>query len=289
VVISALANQIDTGDDVLQLKLVQALLALLTVCAPHNGPLMQALDVCFRLASSKSISVQATAQASLRQIVLQLFDRIATDPPAALHPAAAAAAAPAPASGTPGSGPRRSTLPDGLGPAATDAYSLFQDICLLANGDQARFLQTEALTAELSLELIQTVLENHVDVFRKVCVRPRCCSPLALTPALPQPAFTTLLRERVCCVLMKALSGGTRNAFPVAVRLLSAVATTMKLYSDLLVTEGEVFLSVLVKTLDAEGPLWLKVATMEVMRQFCSEPRLLKCGVAARCRRAGLV
>jgi len=78
-----------------------------------------------------------TAQASLRQVILQLFERIPVEQ-------------------------------DNTSPAFTDAFSVFQDVCLLANGDSPRFLQTTVLSMEFGLELIETVVGTFVDVFRKV-------------------------------------------------------------------------------------------------------------------------
>eukprot|EP00698_Gefionella_okellyi_P007295 TRINITY_DN1772_c0_g1_i1.p1 TRINITY_DN1772_c0_g1~~TRINITY_DN1772_c0_g1_i1.p1 ORF type:complete len:1448 (+),score=361.17 TRINITY_DN1772_c0_g1_i1:50-4393(+) len=218
-VVSAFALQVDGADEVLQLKILQAVLALVTVTMPANGPLMQALDICFRLSLSKSPAVVGTAQASLRQIVGHLFEKVKDE-------------------------------------EAGDAFVLFQDICLLANGDSAKYLQTSSLSMEFGLELIETVLSAHVDVLRKM------------------PKYTVLLRERVCSVLIKAIGG--RSTFPVAVRMYNCVKALVRLCGDLLVTECEIFLSMLVKTLEQETPIWLKAATLEVIRTFCGDPQLLK-------------
>ena len=101
------------------------------------------------MVQSKFPSVQTTAQASVRQIVLQLFDRVAADSSAGTHylqpvfvfcslsfsvcfvsrailmvlnflrGIAAAAADTTPHS-------RRGAIPDGLGPHAADAYAVYQ-------------------------------------------------------------------------------------------------------------------------------------------------------------------
>jgi hypothetical protein len=66
------------------------------------------------------------------------------------------------------------TLPDGttqaLGPAARDAFAIFEDLCLLGNGERPQFLQLEYLHKTFALELIESVLTNYHELFRKVCL-----------------------------------------------------------------------------------------------------------------------
>jgi len=66
------------------------------------------------------------------------------------------------------------TLPDGttqsLGPAARDTFSIFEDLCLLGNGERPPFLQLEYLHKTFGLELIEGVLTNHHELFRKARV-----------------------------------------------------------------------------------------------------------------------
>jgi hypothetical protein len=63
-------------------------------------------------------------------------------------------------------------LPDGttktLGPSSRDAYAVFEDLCLLANSEKPQFLKLEFLHKTFALELIESVLTNYHDLFRKV-------------------------------------------------------------------------------------------------------------------------
>lgn len=63
-------------------------------------------------------------------------------------------------------------LPDGttkaLGPSARDAFAVFEDLCLLANSEKPHFLKLEFLHKTFALELIESVLTNYHDLFRKV-------------------------------------------------------------------------------------------------------------------------
>ena len=66
------------------------------------------------------------------------------------------------------------TLPDGqtkeLGPSAQDAFAVFEDLCLLANSERPQFLKLESLRKTFALELIESVLTNYHDLFRKVAL-----------------------------------------------------------------------------------------------------------------------
>lgn len=63
-------------------------------------------------------------------------------------------------------------LPDGttktLGPSAQDTFAVFQDLCLLANAERPLFLKLDVLRKTFALELIESVLTNYHDLFRKV-------------------------------------------------------------------------------------------------------------------------
>lgn len=70
------------------------------------------------------------------------------------------------------------TLPDGtvkaLGPSARDAFAIFEDLCLLANSERPKLLKLEFLHKTFALELIESVLTNYHDLFRRV--RPAPCA-----------------------------------------------------------------------------------------------------------------
>jgi hypothetical protein len=64
------------------------------------------------------------------------------------------------------------TLPDEtkmkLGPSSKDAYSVLEDLCLLANSERPYFLKLDFLHKTFALELIESVLTNYHELFRKV-------------------------------------------------------------------------------------------------------------------------
>ena len=65
-------------------------------------------------------------------------------------------------------------LPNGgtiqLGPSAKDTFSVFEDLCLLANSEKPRFLKLDFLYKTFALELIESVLTNYHELFSKVYV-----------------------------------------------------------------------------------------------------------------------
>jgi len=62
-------------------------------------------------------------------------------------------------------------LPDGstkaLRPSAKDAFSVFEDLCLLAISERLNFLKLDSLHKTFALELIECVLTNYHELFRK--------------------------------------------------------------------------------------------------------------------------
>lgn len=64
------------------------------------------------------------------------------------------------------------SLPNGttkaLSPSARDAFAVFEDLCLLANAEKPMFLKLESLRKTFALELIESVLTNYHDLYRKV-------------------------------------------------------------------------------------------------------------------------
>jgi hypothetical protein len=65
-----------------------------------------------------------------------------------------------------------------------------------------------------------------------------------------------------------------KNEFPQTMRLTRVVYILIKQFSEILVMECEIFLSMFVKILEPENPLWLRVLAMEIFRGVCSDPVL---------------
>ncbi|XP_066865780.1 protein MON2 homolog isoform X3 [Kogia breviceps] len=104
--------------------------------------------------------------------------------------------------------------------------------------------------------------------------------------------FSFLLKERVCPLVIKLFSpnikfrqGSSTSSspapvekpyFPICMRLLRVVSVLIKQFYSLLVTECEIFLSLLVKFLDADKPQWLRAVAVESIHRLCVQPQLLR-------------
>lgn len=249
-----------------ELKLLQTVLVLLTTnTVVHDEALSKAIVLCFRLHFTKDNITNNTAAATVRQVVTVVFERMVAeddrhrdiDPPVLIQ----------------GNSNRRSVST--LRPCAKDAYMLFQDLCQLVNADAPYWLvgMTE-MTRTFGLELLESVLNDFPQVF------------------LQHQEFSFLLKERVCPLVIKLFSpnikfrqGSSTSSspapvekpyFPICMRLLRVVSVLIKQFYSLLVTECEIFLSLLVKFLDADKPQWLRAVAVESIHRLCVQPRLLR-------------
>uniref|UniRef100_A0A8C6DWF8 Protein MON2 homolog n=1 Tax=Moschus moschiferus TaxID=68415 RepID=A0A8C6DWF8_MOSMO len=250
-----------------ELKLLQTVLVLLTTnTVVHDEALSKAIVLCFRLHFTKDNITNNTAAATVRQVVTVVFERMVaederhrdiTDQPVLVQ----------------GNSNRRSVST--LKPCAKDAYMLFQDLCQLVNADAPYWLvgMTE-MTRTFGLELLESVLNDFPQVF------------------LQHQEFSFLLKERVCPLVIKLFSpnikfrqGSSTSSspapvekpyFPICMRLLRVVSVLIKQFYSLLVTECEIFLSLLVKFLDADKPQWLRAVAVESIHRLCVQPQLLR-------------
>ncbi|XP_037306356.2 protein MON2 homolog isoform X1 [Pungitius pungitius] len=248
-----------------ELKLLQTVLVLLTTnTVVHDEVLSKAIVLCFRLHFTKDNITNNTAAATVRQVVTVVFERMVAED----ERFKGIVEQPPPVQGNTN---RRSVST--LRPSAKDAYMLFQDLCQLVNADAPYWLvgMTE-MTRTFGLELLESVLNDFPGVF------------------LEHQEFSFLLKERVCPLVIKLFSpnikfrqgSGTSPApvekpyFPICMRLLRVVSVLIKHFYSLLVTECEIFLSLLVKFLDGEKPQWLRAVAVESVHRLCVQPHLLR-------------
>ncbi|KAJ6632164.1 hypothetical protein B0H10DRAFT_1976381 [Mycena sp. CBHHK59/15] len=253
-IINTMSDAMSQGVDI-QLRILQTLLSLVTnFPAVHGSLLGEALLLCFKLQESKIAVVSSTAAATLRQLVMFVFDKMVdedrrddTDPAQWLE----------------------MKLPNGrtktLGPSARDAFSVFEDLCLLANSEKPNFLKLEFLHKTFALELIESVLTNYHDLFRK------------------HTELVLLLQLHLCPLLLKALSD--RPLFPLTLRCTRVVFLLLKQFAHELETEAEIFLMLLIKIVGEDHseqaeqsprPQWMRVLAMEIMRGLCSDAELMR-------------
>ncbi|KAL4066352.1 hypothetical protein V8B97DRAFT_2111374 [Scleroderma yunnanense] len=255
-IVTTMSDAMSQGVDI-QLRILQTLVSLITNFPSVHGELLaEALLLCFKLQDSRIAVVSSTAAATLRQLVMFVFDKMADEDRR---------------ESVPDDAMTEVNLPNGsttsLGPYATDAYSVFEDLCLLANAEKPHFLLLDYLHKTFALELIESVLTNYYDLFRQ------------------HTELLLLLQHHLCPLLLKSLSD--KAIFPLTLRCFRVVFLLLKKFSFELKTEAEVFFMFLIKivsedaelgTFDHAGarPPWTRVLAMEIMRGLCSDAELIR-------------
>ncbi|KAK6586344.1 hypothetical protein PZA11_001401 [Diplocarpon coronariae] len=219
-VLEAFREATPAGLDV-QLKILQALPSLLQNYAEDlKGDLIAAsLNICTILQASKNAIVNNTAAATLQQLVVSVFDKVVVE----------------------------DTL---------DAYRVFNDLCLLTESQKPEFLKSAGLPQTFGLELIESVLTNHAQVF------------------LHHPEQAHILRVRVMPFIISALS--EKLNFAGTVRIVRILYTLLRNHLSILASEGEMSLGLLTHMLDHDVALWKRSLCMEALRGIFADAALLR-------------
>lgn len=131
------------------------------------------------------------------------------------------------------------------------------DICLLTEGQKPQFLRFNSLPQTFGLELIESVLTNHSDIF------------------IMHPEQAHILRARVVPLVVNSLS--ERQNFPTTVRITRVLYILLRRHLSILAPECETALNLLTHMLDPEAaPQWKRALCMEVFRGIFSEPALIR-------------
>ncbi|XP_020288600.1 protein MON2 homolog isoform X3 [Pseudomyrmex gracilis] len=252
-----------------EVKVLQTVTLLLTSnTVVHGDTLARNLVLCFRLHFTKDCTTINTAGATVRQLVSLVFERVIAEDeqnPDQQDTEVNLEELKIPTN----------QAPKGLGPCTADAYLMFQDLVQLVNADQPYWLiGITEMTRTFGLELLESVLTNFSSVFFK------------------HPEFSFLLKERVCALVIKLFSPNIkyRNlvpaslqqatpldkpSFPISMRLLRVVSVLIQKYHSLLITECEIFLSLIVKFLDPDKPTWQRALALEVLHKMTVQADLL--------------
>ncbi|PQE03900.1 endosomal peripheral membrane protein [Rutstroemia sp. NJR-2017a BVV2] len=243
-VLEALREATSAGLDV-QLKILQALPSLLQNYADElKGEfLAAALNICTILQASKNSIVLNTAAATLPQLVVSVFDKVVAEDKVALEVPIV------------GEAPTEEGSIQ-LRAAALDAYKVFNDICLLTEAQKPQFLKSTGLPQTFGLELIESVLTNHAEIF------------------LTHPEQAHILRVRVMPFIISALS--EKLSFAVTVRITRILYTLLRRHLSILSTEGEMAFGLLTHMLDHDTALWKRSLCMEVLRGIFAEAALIR-------------
>ncbi|RDW66292.1 hypothetical protein BP6252_09927 [Coleophoma cylindrospora] len=243
-VLDALREATPAGLDV-QLKILQSLPSLLQNYADDlKGELLAAaLNICTILQGSKNGIVNNTAAATLQQLVVAVFDKVVAEDKVALEVP------------TIGEAPIEGGVVQ-LRAAALDAYKVFNDLCLLTESQKPQFLRTTGIPQTFGLELIESVLTNHADIF------------------LNHPEQAYILKTRVMPFIINSLS--EKLNFAVTVRIVRILYTLLRRHLTILSIEGEMALGLLTHMLDQDTAMWKRSLCMEVFRGIFAEAALIR-------------
>ncbi|GAB6021011.1 hypothetical protein CHUAL_003649 [Chamberlinius hualienensis] len=277
-VVSCLWTLMETGVE--EVKLLQTILLLLNNGDQVRGhSLAKALALCLRLHAAKDSTTANAASATVRQLVSLVFDRLLEEDKLNNHSASSSEEVKLEELKLCCSDP-----PKSLSTCGADVYMLFQDLVQLINVDRTVWLlDVNEVSRILCLELLEEILTS----FGKVFVTHR--------------ELSFLLKERVCPLIIKLFSpnikhrlmsssglvsagaagsaSGSASAekpcYPITVRLLRIVSVLIHKYHFLLVTECEIFLSLIIKFLDVERPQWQRVLALGVLHKMVIQPKLI--------------
>ncbi|KAL6706788.1 Endocytosis and vacuole integrity protein [Coniothyrium glycines] len=243
-VLDALKESVTSSHDI-QVKILQALPSLLQNY-PHEirGELLAiVLQICSDLHNAKNFAVSNTAAATLQQLVIIVFDRVASEDEQALEIPTVTEV-----KGDEGQVSVR--------PAANDAYRVFNDIVLLVIGEKPVYIRFPLLPAASILELIEAILSNHAQI----------------TTSHPEQIF--LLRTLLMPLIVRSLSD--RLSFSVTVRIVRLLHLIIRHHLNIFPSECEIALGLLNHMLDPEASqLWKRALCLEVFRSIYADHNLL--------------
>ncbi|OBU01399.1 hypothetical protein VE01_00210 [Pseudogymnoascus verrucosus] len=243
-VLKAFLEATSSGLDV-QLKLLQALPSLLQNYGKDiQGELLASvLNICTILQASKNGIVNNTAAATLQQLVVTVFDKVVTEDGVLLE-VPTIAEAPV----------EKGTVQ--VRASAFDAYRVFNDLCLLTESQKPQFLKVAGLPQTFVLELIESILTNHADVF------------------LEHPEQANVLRTRLMPFIISSMS--EKLTFPTTVRVTRILYTLLRRHLRILVPESEMAVGLLTHMLDHDSTLWRRSLCMEVFRGIFADATLTR-------------
>ncbi|ELR09760.1 hypothetical protein VC83_01176 [Pseudogymnoascus destructans] len=243
-VLKAFLEATSSGLDV-QLKLLQALPSLLQNYGKDiQGELLASvLNICTILQASKNGIVNNTAAATLQQLVVTVFDKVVTEDGVLLEiPTIAEAPV------------EKGTVQ--VRASAFDAYRVFNDLCLLTESQKPQFLKVAGLPQTFVLELIESILTNHADVF------------------LEHPEQANVLRTRLMSFIISSMS--EKLTFPTTVRVTRILYTLLRRHLRILVLESEMAVGLLTHMLDHDSTLWRRSLCLEVFRGIFADATLTR-------------
>ncbi|XP_010256047.1 PREDICTED: protein MON2 homolog isoform X2 [Nelumbo nucifera] len=281
-ILLTLKDHAEMADENVQFKTLQTILIILqSRLHPESEENMaQALDICLRLLENNrsSDSVRNTAAATFRQAVALIFDHVvsAESLPAGKVGSGSHISRTSSVTGDVSRSINQSEslerefvsgrpllMRESLSNAGKLGLRLLEDLTALAAGASVIWLRVNSLQRTFALDILEFILSNYVSIFRTLV------------------AYEQVLRHQICSLLMTNLRTNVEvegeAGEPSFRRLvLRSVAHVIRLYSTSLITECEVFLSMLIRFTSLDLSLWHRILVLEVLRGFCVEVRTLR-------------
>ncbi|XP_024978290.1 protein MON2 homolog isoform X2 [Cynara cardunculus var. scolymus] len=281
-ILATLKDHGEMADEGVQLKTLQTVLIIFQSRLQPDGEehTAQALGICLRLLENNrsSDSVRNTAAATFRQAVALIFDHVVSSEslPAGkfVHGGYVSRSASVTIDVNHSINNSKSLEEDFVSldkskmretptKAGKLGLRLLEDLTALAAGGSATWLRVSSIQRTFALDILEFILSNYVAVFRTL---------------LP---YEQVLRHQICSLLMTSLRTNSEiegeTGEPYFRRLvLRSVAHIIRHYSSSLITESEVFLSMLVRATSLDLPLWHRILVLEILRGFCVEAHTLR-------------
>ncbi|KAF2842373.1 endosomal peripheral membrane protein-like protein [Patellaria atrata CBS 101060] len=243
-VLEALRESSGLGVDI-QIKILQVLPILVQTYPTElrRDLLYNVLQICSILQGSKAPAISNTAAATLQQLVIAVFDRVVEEDERSLEL------------------PTVGEVPDEDGTVqvragAYDAFHIFRDVCILIEGGKAQAVRLSNISQSSGLELIESILTNHGDVFSS------------------HPEQANILRSILMPFIIRSIS--ERSNFPVTVRIMRVLNILIRHHLSTMPAECEMALGLLNHMLDPDAATpWKRALCMEIFRGIYTEPGLV--------------
>jgi hypothetical protein len=242
-VVEAMTECTTLGLDI-QLKILQTLPSLLQNYADQvsGNSLFTVLQICSTLQSSKTSTVSSTSAATLQQLIASLYEKLVVEDKRLLEV------------------PTIAEVPIGdkhvpVRSVAHDAFRIFHDLCLLAEGSKPRYIRFSPTPETVLLELIESIFTGYGSVIK----------------AHPEQAH--LVKTVLIPYLIKSFS--EKSTFPITVRATRLLYLVVKHFIDIFPEESETILQWFNHCLDPDATtLWKRILCMEVFREIFADSHL---------------
>lgn len=222
----------NTNADI-QLRVLQSLLPMLSnYPSIHQNDLYLMFYICFQLNESKVSMINNSASATLRQIVIYIFDRMEkTDSFDDLNQSLDIS--------------KESTILN-----TKDALIIFKDLCNLIQGNRMSIISPTFIPTSSSslfaIELVESIVGTHPESFRS------------------RSEFLELLRDPLCNNCIKQFKSS--HDYSHSLRLFRIFGLMIREFSSDLPEECHLILKMIIKVLDISNRIWQRVLALEVLR-----------------------